>query len=85
MPPQLEKNHVVPTAWQDEALARDGALYGFLSCCLNDSFKAAKKKQVGLNWTDSHVKESAEACLGEASCRGFLGVGGLASPWQTEP
>ena len=23
MPPQLEKNHVVPTAWQDEALARD--------------------------------------------------------------
>ena len=24
MPPQLEKNHVVPTAWQDEALARDG-------------------------------------------------------------
>ena len=25
MPPQLEKNHVVPTAWQDEALARDGA------------------------------------------------------------
>ena len=23
--PQLEKNHVVPTAWQDEALARDGA------------------------------------------------------------
>ena len=21
---QLEKNHVVPTAWQDEALARDG-------------------------------------------------------------
>ena len=26
MPPQLEKNHVVPTAWQDEALARDGVL-----------------------------------------------------------
>ena len=25
MPPQLEKNYVVPTAWQDEALARDGA------------------------------------------------------------
>ena len=24
MLPQLEKNHVVPTAWQDEALARDG-------------------------------------------------------------
>ena len=24
MPPQLEKNHGVPTAWQDEALARDG-------------------------------------------------------------
>ena len=24
MPPQLVKNHVVPTAWQDEALARDG-------------------------------------------------------------
>ena len=24
IPPQLEKNHVVPTAWQDEALARDG-------------------------------------------------------------
>ena len=24
MPPQLEKNHVVPTAWQDEALGRDG-------------------------------------------------------------
>ena len=24
MPPQLEKNHVVPTAWQDEALAHDG-------------------------------------------------------------
>ena len=24
MEPQLEKNHVVPTAWQDEALARDG-------------------------------------------------------------
>ena len=24
MPPQLEKNHVVPTAWHDEALARDG-------------------------------------------------------------
>ena len=24
MPPQLEKNHVVPTAWEDEALARDG-------------------------------------------------------------
>ena len=24
MPPQLEKIHVVPTAWQDEALARDG-------------------------------------------------------------
>ena len=24
MPPQLEKNHVVPTAGQDEALARDG-------------------------------------------------------------
>ena len=23
IPPQLEKNHVVPTAWQDEALARD--------------------------------------------------------------
>ena len=22
--PQLEKNHVVPTSWQDEALARDG-------------------------------------------------------------
>ena len=22
IPPQLEKNHVVPTAWQDEALAR---------------------------------------------------------------
>ena len=22
MPPQLEKNDVVPTAWQDEALAR---------------------------------------------------------------
>ena len=22
MPPQLEKNHVGPTAWQDEALAR---------------------------------------------------------------
>ena len=26
MPPQLEKNHVVPTAWQDEALARDAQL-----------------------------------------------------------
>ena len=24
IPPQLEKNHVVPTSWQDEALARDG-------------------------------------------------------------
>ena len=24
MPPQLEKNHVVPTSWQDEAIARDG-------------------------------------------------------------
>ena len=24
--PQLEKNHVVPTAWQDEALALWGAL-----------------------------------------------------------
>ena len=24
IPPQLEKNHVVPTAWQDEALARHG-------------------------------------------------------------
>ena len=24
MPPQLEKNHVVPTSWQDEALVRDG-------------------------------------------------------------
>ena len=24
MPPQLEKNHVVPTSWQDEALACDG-------------------------------------------------------------
>ena len=24
MPPQLEKNPGVPTAWQDEALARDG-------------------------------------------------------------
>ena len=24
MPPQLEKNHVVPTAWQEEALARVG-------------------------------------------------------------
>ena len=24
MPPQLEKNHVVPTAWHDEALARYG-------------------------------------------------------------
>ena len=24
MPPQLETIHVVPTAWQDEALARDG-------------------------------------------------------------
>ena len=24
MPPQLEKNHVVPTSWQDEALARHG-------------------------------------------------------------
>ena len=24
VPPQLEENHVVPTAWQDEALARDG-------------------------------------------------------------
>ena len=24
MPPQLEKNHVVPTSWQDEALTRDG-------------------------------------------------------------
>ena len=27
MPPQLEKNHVVPTAWQDEALARDGEVF----------------------------------------------------------
>ena len=27
MPPQLEKNHVVPTAWQDEALARDGTCF----------------------------------------------------------
>ena len=26
MPPQFEKNHEVPTAWQDEALARDGAV-----------------------------------------------------------
>ena len=24
MPPQLEKNHVVPTSWQDEALVRHG-------------------------------------------------------------
>ena len=24
MPPQLEKNHVVPTSWQDESLARNG-------------------------------------------------------------
>ena len=24
MPPHLEKNHVVATSWQDEALARDG-------------------------------------------------------------
>ena len=24
IPPQLEKNHVVPTSWQDEALARQG-------------------------------------------------------------
>ena len=24
MPPQLEKTHVVPTSWQDEALARHG-------------------------------------------------------------
>ena len=24
MPPQLDNNHVVPTSWQDEALARDG-------------------------------------------------------------
>ena len=26
MPPQLEKNHVVPTSWQDEALARHGKI-----------------------------------------------------------
>ena len=30
MPPQLEKNHVGPTAWQDEALARDALLSGGL-------------------------------------------------------
>ena len=24
IPPQLEKNHVVPTSWQDESLARHG-------------------------------------------------------------
>ena len=24
IPPQLEKNHVVPTSWQDEALSSDG-------------------------------------------------------------
>ena len=24
IPPQLDKNHVVPTSWQDEALARHG-------------------------------------------------------------
>ena len=29
MPPQLEKNHVVPTAWQDEALASDAGLISF--------------------------------------------------------
>ena len=44
IPPQLEKTHVVPTSWQDEALARDGvsrevpcsalkALQSYLTLC----------------------------------------------------
>ena len=34
MPPQLEKHHVVPTSWQDEALARDGVSRDVPCCAL---------------------------------------------------
>ena len=34
MPPQLEKNHVVPTSWQDEALARHGRRLTQMGCLL---------------------------------------------------
>ena len=48
MPPQLEKHHVVPTAWQDEALARDGVsreVPGSVLKCemVPDSFHATPK------------------------------------------
>ena len=39
VPPQLEKNHVVPTAWQDEVLARDGVSREVPCSALTDSLE----------------------------------------------
>ena len=41
MPPQLEKNHVVPTAWQDEALARDGTKIPQATRCTKEGEKCS--------------------------------------------
>ena len=50
MPPQLEKNHVVPTAWQDEALARDGAP------CLFNFYAEYIMRNAGLEEAQAGIK-----------------------------
>ena len=56
MPPQLEKNHVVPTAWQDEALVRDGKKAKWLSGeALQIAAKRREAKSKGEKERYSHL------------------------------
>ena len=48
MPPQLEKNHVVPTSWQDEALARHGKSPDFFYIVAHLDRKAAALRSMNL-------------------------------------
>ena len=76
MPPQLEKNHVVPTAWQDEALARDGVSLQYFGHLMQraDSLEKTlilgkikgrrRRGQQKVRWLDG-ITDSMDMGLGE--------------------
>ena len=82
MPPQLEKNHVVPTAWQDEALARDGGQGGAADCTQPLKRAAQAGASAGLlgEWVGKGNGGAIHPAQGQGSSGSFP-KGGYASTW----
>ena len=78
MPPQLEKNHVVPTAWQDEALARDPVFLPGES----QGWESLVGSVYGVTWSRTRLKRLSSSTSWK-SAFGTTHVANLEFPHET--